>query len=176
MVKIPGFRVLRNSGSPSKFRAFQPRIDMKKLLISAFALVAATAFAEDAVTLEITGNDQLQYDKKELTAVTGQKVTLKLKHVGKLPKVAMGHNVVILKPGTEIAPFAMKCAPAAANDYIPEDEEVAKLMVVYTKMLGGGEETEITFTAPEPGEYPYLCTFPGHFGTMNGKFIVKAKE
>ena len=42
--------------------------------------------------------------------------------------------------------------------------------------LGGGEETEITFTAPEPGEYPFLCTFPGHFGIMNGKFIVKAKE
>jgi azurin len=150
---------------------------MKKLLISAFALLAASAFAEDAVTLEITGNDQLQYDKKELSAVTGQKVTLKLKHVGKLPKVAMGHNWVLLKSGTEIAPYAMKCAPAAATDYFPADnEEVTKVTIAHTKMLGGGEETEVTFTAPEPGEYPFLCTFPGHFGTMNGKFIVKAKE
>ena len=150
---------------------------MKKLITCAFALLAASAFAEDAVTLEITGNDQLQYSTKELSAVTGQKVTLKLKHVGQLPKAAMGHNWVLLKPGTEIAPFAMKCAPAAASDYFPADnEEVTKLVIAHTKMVGGGEETEVTFTAPEPGEYPYLCTFPGHFGTMNGTFTVKPKE
>lgn len=150
---------------------------MKKFILT-FLTLAATAVgaaAQDAVTIEMTGNDQMQYDKKEITAVEGQKVTLKLKHIGKLPKAAMGHNVVILKPGTQIAPFAMKCAPAAANDYIPEDEETKALIIAYTAMIGGGEETEVTFTAPEAGEYPYLCSFPGHFGVMNGKFIVTAK-
>lgn len=152
---------------------------MKNLLLSILSLVATAHFAsaaDDAVTLELTGNDLMQYDKKELTAVTGQKVTLKFKHVGKQPKVAMGHNVVILKAGTEVPAFAMKCATAAATDYIPEDEETNKLIVTHTKMIGGGEETSISFTAPAPGEYPYLCTFPGHFALMNGKFIVKAKE
>jgi len=153
---------------------------MKKLLLSILSLAATASFATaadaDAVTLELTGNDQMQYDKKELTVVTGQEVTLKFKHVGKLAKAAMGHNVVILKPGTELPAFAMKCAPAAATDYIPADEESKKLIVTHTKMLGGGEETSITFTAPAPGEYPYLCTFPGHFALMNGKLIVKAKE
>lgn len=152
---------------------------MKKLLFSILSIVASASFAaaqEDAVKLELTGNDQMQYDKKELTAVTGQKVTLHFKHIGKLPKAAMGHNVVILKPGTELPAFAMKCAPAAATDYLAQDEESQKLIVAHTKMVGGGEETEVTFTAPEPGEYPFLCTFPGHFGVMNGKFIVKAKE
>ena len=133
------------------------------------------SLAEDAVTLEVTGNDQMQYDKKELTVTEGQKVTIKFKHIGKLPKAAMGHNVVILKPGTAMPAFAMKCAPAAANDYIPEDAESKALIVAHTKMIGGGEETSVTFTAPAAGEYPYLCTFPGHFGIMNGKMIVKAK-
>ncbi|MFC7337421.1 azurin [Haloferula chungangensis] len=150
---------------------------MKTLLISLFTLAATVlgATAQDAVKLEITGNDQMQYDKKELTVTEGQKVTLTLKHVGKLPKAAMGHNVVILKAGTEIPPFAMKAAPAAASDYIPQDEESKKLIVAHTKMVGGGETTSVSFTAPAAGEYPYICTFPGHFGLMTGKLIVKAK-
>jgi azurin len=150
---------------------------MKKFILT-FLTLAATAVgaaAQDAVTIEMTGNDQMQYDKKEITAVEGQKVTIKFKHIGKLPKAAMGHNVVILKSGTQIAPFAMKCAPAAANDYIPQDEETKSLIIAHTEMIGGGEETEVTFTAPAAGEYPYLCTFPGHFGVMNGKFTVTAK-
>ena len=150
---------------------------MKTLLISLITLAATAlgATAQDAVKLEITGNDQMQYDKKELTVTEGQKVTLTLKHIGKLPKAAMGHNIVILKTGTEIAPFAMKCAPAAATDYIPQDEETKKLMIAHTDMVGGGESSTITFTAPAAGEYPYICSFPGHFGLMTGKLIVKAK-
>lgn len=139
------------------------------------AATALGATAEDAAKLEITGNDQMQYDKKEMTVTEGQTVTLTLKHIGKLPKAAMGHNIVILKTGTEIAPFAMKAAPAAATDYIPQDGESKKLMIAHTKMVGGGESDSVTFTAPAAGEYPYLCTFPGHFGLMTGKLIVKAK-
>jgi len=150
---------------------------MKTLLISLFTLAATAlgATAQDAVKLEITGNDQMQYDKKELTVTEGQKVTLTLKHIGKLPKAAMGHNVVILKAGTAVPQFAMKAAPAAATDYIPADEESKKLIVAHTKMVGGGESDSVTFTAPAAGEYPYICTFPGHFGLMTGKLIVKAK-
>jgi len=150
---------------------------MKTLITSFFLLAAAMvpSLAQDAVTLEVTGNDQMQYDKKELTVTEGQKVTIKFKHIGKLPKAAMGHNVVILKAGTAMPAFAMKCAPAAASDYIPQDEESKGLIVAHTKMIGGGEETSVTFTAPAAGEYPYLCTFPGHFGVMNGKLTVEAK-
>ena len=150
---------------------------MMKQMITTFTAIAmvSVGFSADAVKLELTGNDQMQYNKKELTVTTGQEVTLTFKHVGKLPKAAMGHNVVILKPGTEIAPFAMKAASQAANDYIPKEEKFTDLIVVHTEMLGGGEDTSITFTAPEPGIYPYLCSFPGHFGMMNGKFIVKAE-
>lgn len=149
---------------------------MKKLLLSIFALTSLASYAQDEVKLELTGNDQMMYSTKELTVVTGQKVTLEFKNVGTLPKVAMGHNVIILQPGTELPAFAMKCAPAAATDYIPQDEESKKLIFAHSKLLGPGETDTITFTAPAPGEYPYLCSFPGHFAMMNGKLIVKAKE
>ncbi|MEM1084006.1 MAG: azurin [Verrucomicrobiota bacterium] len=151
---------------------------MKTLLIT-IATIAATAlgaFAAEAVTLELTGNDQMQFDKKELTVTEGQKVTLKFKHIGKLPKAAMGHNVVILKPGTNVPAFAGEAVKAgAANDYLPQDDKSKGMIVASTKMLGGGEETSITFTAPAAGEYPYLCTFVGHFAVMQGKLTVKAK-
>ena len=48
-------------------------------------------------------------------------------------------------------------------------------MIAHTDMVGGGESSTITFTAPAAGEYPYICSFPGHFGLMTGKLIVKAK-
>lgn len=149
---------------------------MKKFVLILTALIAAPfASAEDAVKLELTGNDQMQFNLKTLEVTEGQKVTLVFKHIGQLPVVAMGHNVVFLKPGTELPQFAAKCAPAKDNGYIPQDEESKKLIVAHTKMLGGGETDEITFTAPAPGAYPYVCTFPGHFAIMQGVLTVKAK-
>ena len=144
------------------------------LTVITAALVAPAAFASDA-KVEIEGNDQMQYNKKAFEVVEGQTVVLTLTHTGKLPKAAMGHNVVILKPGTALQDFAMKCAPAAATDYIPQDEASKALILTHTKMLGGGEKDTITFTAPAAGEYPFLCSFPGHFAMMQGVMTVKAK-
>ncbi len=147
----------------------------RTLLALAVALAPFAAFAQDEVKLEVTSNDLMQFDKKTLEVTTGQKVTIELKHVGKLPKTAMGHNIVILKPGTVVPSFAMKGMTAPTTGYIPQDEESKKLVVAHSETIGGGETTSFTFTAPEPGAYPYLCTFPGHFALMQGVLTVKAK-
>jgi len=148
---------------------------MKKIALTLLsAALCQFATAED-VKIEITGNDQMQYSTKAFEVTEGQKVVLSFKHIGQLPAIAMGHNVVILQPGTEIPAFSAKCAPAKDTAYIPQDEESKKQMVAYTKMLGGGESDEITFTAPAAGEYPFICTFPGHFAIMQGVMTVKAK-
>jgi azurin len=146
---------------------------MKKFILILTAAIAAP-FAS-AEKIEITGNDQMQFNIKSFEVTTGEKVTLSLKHIGQLPAVAMGHNVVILKPGVELPAFAAKCATARDTEYVPQDAESKAKIVAYTKMLGGGESDEITFTAPEPGEYPFVCTFPGHFAIMQGVMTVKAK-
>lgn len=151
---------------------------MKKLILTLSAVcLVAPAMAEDK-KLELTGNDQMQYSTKELTVTAGEKVALTFKHIGVMAKTVMGHNVVILKPGTPVVPFATKAAQAGvAVDFIPADDESKKLIVAHTKLVGGGESDTLTFTAPtEPGDYPYLCTFPGHFGLMQGVLKVKAKE
>ena len=85
---------------------------MKKFIIT-FLSIALCQFASAAEEkIEITGNDQLQYNVKNFEVTEGQKVVLSFKHIGQLPAESMGHNVVILKPGTVIPAFATKCAPA----------------------------------------------------------------
>ncbi len=85
----------------------------------------------------------------------------------------MGHNVVILEQSVEPTAFAEAAMNEAGNDYIPQNSE--DQIVAYTAMLGGGEEDTIVFTAPEStGEYPFICSFPGHrqvgmAGTMIGE-------
>lgn len=125
------------------------------------------------VSITIEANDAMQFDKKEFEVTAGQTVELILKHTGKLAKLTMGHNVVILKPGTPVPTFAMAAMQASANDYVPTDEANAAAVFAKTKLIGGGETDTITFTAPAAGTYEYLCTFPGHFGIMKGKMIVK---
>jgi azurin len=149
--------------------------NMKKSIITLLlAAFISNASAQDA-KIEITGNDQMQYNIKAFEVTEGQKVVLSFKHIGQLPAIAMGHNVVILKSGTAVPAFATKCAPAKDTGYIPQDEESKKEIVAHTKMLGGGESEEITFTAPAAGDYPFICSFPGHFAIMQGVMTVKAK-
>ncbi len=135
---------------------------------------AAEKAADEAFDVEVvlTGNDQIQYDKKAFTVESGKKVKLTFKNIGKLPKAAMGHNVVILKKGvnkTTFATAAITAGPAA--DYIPAANKGDILAA--TKLLGPGEEHSIVFTAPAAGNYDYLCTFPGHFALMSGVMTVK---
>lgn len=139
------------------------------LTIITLALSTA-AMAQDTVEITIEGNDQMKYNLNEIKVEAGQTVKLTLKHVGKLPKAAMGHNWVLLKPGTNIPEFGAASAKAAANDYIPEGTDK---VIVHTKMLGGGESTTIEFTAPDKGTYDFICSFPGHYAMMKGKFIVE---
>lgn len=134
------------------------------------APVATTEAVAPAITVEITGTDQMQYDKNEIIVHKGQEVTLVLHHSGKLPKATMGHNWVLLNQGVDMQAFDDKAAKAQANDYIPQD--AASDIIAHTKLLGGGESDTITFTAPAEGAYDFLCSFPGHASMMKGKFLV----
>lgn len=149
--------------------------NMKKIALTILSTAICHFASAGEAKIEITGNDQLQFNTKSFEVTEGQKVVLSFKHIGQLPAVAMGHNVVILKSGTSIPAFSAKCAPAKDNEFIPEDEESKEQIIAHTKLLGGGESDEITFTAPAAGEYPFICSFPGHFAIMQGVMTVKAK-
>lgn len=149
---------------------------MKSKFITFFAILlgaAGVALGDDhGNTIEITANDTMQFNSKAFEVAAGKEVTLVFKNLGKLPKAAMGHNVVILKPGTQPATYGMAAVSAAATEYIPQDDANKALVIAHTKMLGPGEDDTITFTL-EPGEYPFVCSFPGHFALMNGVITAK---
>ncbi len=125
--------------------------------------------ANNDVVVEAT--DNMRFNMKRIVVNGGQKVKITLKHVGKMSKDLMGHNLVILKKGVKMNDFAQKANAAKDSDYIPADSK--NEIVAYTKMIGGGEETTIEFDAPEAGEYDFFCSFPSHYAIMKGKFVVK---
>lgn len=130
---------------------------------------------EDVSTVKeivIEGNDQMKFNMDKIQVKAGQKVKLTLKHVGQLPLAAMGHNWVLLNQGVDVADFAGDAIAAGVeNQHIPQDR--LDEIIVYTELIGGGEETSIEFDAPAVGEYTFISSFPGHWGMMQGKFIVK---
>ena len=117
----------------------------------------------------LNSNDQMQFDKRVLSASPGQKVTLTLNHTGRGNKMIMGHNFVLLKKDVDVDVFAREAVEARDTEYIPEGDE----MVAYTKLIGGGESVTITFDAPEQGIYNFICSFPAHYQLMRGQLIVK---
>lgn len=121
-------------------------------------------------TIVVEGNDQMKFDTELLRVKAGEEIALTLKNVGELPKESMGHNLVVLNPGVDIATFGGEAAASADNDYIPKTS--LSSIVAHTKLLGPGEEDKITFTL-EKGVYTYICSFPGHFGVMQGKIVAE---
>ena len=109
--------------------------------------------------------DIMQYDKKRITVKAGQKVTIRLENPD-----GMQHNLLIIKPGTlpkvGAAADAMVRDPQASKmQYVPKVPEV----LWATKLVSPGETVSLKFTAPsKAGDYPFVCTFPGHWRGMNG--------
>ena len=125
--------------------------------------------AEEKQTIELTigtVGDTMAFDKTKLTVPAGSKVHLVLKTHGKL--AVMQHNWVLVKSGTEahVALEGLEKAPKSGY-VVPSDEVLA-----YTPLAGPGVDTEVTFDAPPPGTYPYICTFPGHYVVMKGELTV----
>lgn len=109
--------------------------------------------------------DIMQFDKKLISLKAGQKVTLILENPDGMP-----HNLLIIKPGTfdkvgAAADALLRNPKAAEMQYVPNMSEV----LFATKLLASGESDTIEFTVPStPGDYPFICTFPGHWRGMNG--------
>lgn len=137
------------------------------------------AFEDDGDVLEIRieADDRMRFDTDQFTVGAGQMVRLTLVHVGSLPAQSMGHNVVIIQQGDDAIDFGTDANEQGAdvdNDFVPEP--VRDRVIAYTELVGGGETTTIEFRAPEePGDYPFLCSFPGHFMQMNGQMVVEER-
>lgn len=121
--------------------------------------------------IEITANDQMKFSVTNIDAKAGEQLKIVLTNIGTLPKEAMGHNFVLLKAGTDVASFAVAASTARDKDYIPE--ALKDQIIAHTALLGPRKSDEITFRVPAAGEYPFLCSFPGHFALMKGTLTAK---
>lgn len=133
----------------------------------------AAAGAADVRTIEIVGTDDMKYSVTTINARRGERLRIRLVVKGVIPKIAMAHNVVVLKAGTDVQKLVTTGAPHRNTDFIPPDMQSAVL--AKTAFAGTGETVEVSFTAPAAaGSYPYICTFAGHYQAgMKGTLIVK---
>ena len=125
------------------------------------------------VKITIKGDDMMRYNLDKIEVDAGQTIELTLIHTGKMSALSMGHNWVLLSAGTDKTAFAMEAMNAKNQNYIPQN--MKDKVLAATKVIGGGESTTISFDAPEPGYYEFICSFPGHYGLMNGSFVVLPK-
>ena len=143
---------------------------IRKLALAAvLTALAVPAFADDcAVTIE--GTDQMTYNLSQIDVKKScEKFTVNLKHVGTLPAASMGHNWVLSKTEDYQALAQEGAALGLDKNYV---DDADKRVLAHTKVVGGGEETSVTFdvnTLQAGQAYSYFCSFPGHYALMNGK-------
>ncbi|CAB3639802.1 MAG: azurin [Achromobacter sp.] len=132
------------------------------------ALVSAPVLAAEC-SIDIAGNDQMQFDKKEITVSKSCKqFTVNLKHPGTLAKNVMGHNWVLTKQADMQGAVNDGMAAGLDNNYVKKDDA---RVIAHTKVIGGGETDSVTFDVSKLAagqDYAYFCSFPGHFALMKG--------
>lgn len=128
---------------------------------------------DPARTVQVTASDQMKFSVTEITAAPGERIRIVLRAFGKVPKVAMAHNVVVLKNGTDVDAFIKASNMARDTGFIAA--AFSKQIIAATALAGAGETVQVTFTVPAArGRYDFVCSFPGHYATgMRGVLVVK---
>lgn len=156
---------------PDAVNAFQFATDLTTLLSVEQARAAGKTLRLLGASVFVihTLPEQMLYDKTLIVVEPGKPVEIILKNDD-----AMQHNLVVVAPGAleEIGQAAEKLPPqpdALLRLYVPDSAKV----LFATKLLDPGQQAKLAFTAPsQPGEYPYLCTYPGHWRRMVGTLAV----
>jgi putative heme-binding domain-containing protein len=121
------------------------------------------------VVLIHTVEEEMRYDTPFFVVEAGRSVQVVLQNEDLMP-----HNLVITAPDAlqdvaQMGALLPKGEGAQAKQYVPDSPQV----LFATDMVPAGKQERLTFTAPdEPGEYPFVCTFPRHWMRMYGVMVV----
>ena len=124
----------------------------------------ATGKIDKTIILKVL-KDVMKYDKQLITAKAGTTIQIVLQNPD-----FMQHNFVLIKPNTleKVGAAADKLAQdpnGAKMQYVPKMPEVLKA----TPLINPGGKFTLTVKLPDvPGDYPFVCTFPGHWRIMKG--------
>jgi azurin len=122
-------------------------------------------------TIRLKAGNEMRFDQELFRVKAGKKLWLILNNTAKKSALSMTHNVVVLAKGTDIADFADAVRNARNEQYTPSS--VASLVIAHIGMVAGGDSGETEFTLSQPGVYDFICSFPGHWGTMQGKIVAE---
>jgi putative membrane-bound dehydrogenase-like protein len=130
--------------------------------------------AAKAVTINIkVVEHEMKFDKASFSVNAGQRVVLNFDNPD-----FMQHNFVLVSPGAldkvgKAADLLARDPKGAEKNYVPKMPEV----IIATKLIDPQGRETLVFTAPDkPGEYPFVCTVPGHWRIMNGIMKVEANN
>ncbi len=120
---------------------------------------------DQVVEIESLGN-QMKFNVVKIKAEPNS--TLQIKFLNNANMEIMKHNIVVLN--SEDAIDEVGKAALSAENNVPDHPSI----IAASAMVGPGESTEVVVQVPgEPGIYPYICTFPGHYQVMQGQIIVE---
>ena len=113
--------------------------------------------------------EQLTYTVKWFVVEAGKPVQIVLANTD-----AMSHNLIVGAPGSlQAIGTAGAAMPMSADPAVKPFVPALPSVLFSTRLLQGGETERLAFTAPAtPGEYIYVCTFPGHWVRMYGVMLV----
>lgn len=145
------------------------RFLMTGLLLLGSMFVAPQVLAQDKCAATIEASDAMRYNRSTLNIPKScTTFTVTLRNTGKLPKAAMGHNIVIAKTSDMAGIDADGVKAGIANNYLkPNDPRV----IAASKLVGGGETTTVKIPVAKlltGGPYSFFCSFPGHSALMKG--------
>lgn len=115
--------------------------------------------------------DFLAFKPAELSVPTGARVTLHFHHAGRL--ITQDHNWVLLATG---GAAAFEAATDSAGDNYATLLHDNPQVIAATPVAHPGQTVQTQFIAPEPGDYPFLCSTPGHGQDMHGVLHVTSSR
>ncbi|MFV2029912.1 azurin [Neisseria sp. S1] len=138
--------------------------------MAASAETASVAAADAACSTVVESDDAMKFNVSEINISKAcPQFSITLKHVGKMPKAAMGHNIVISKAEDVDAVVKESAAAGADNEFVKTDDA---RVIAHSSLIGGGEETTFTVDTGKfaaGNQYEFFCSFPGHAAMMRGK-------
>ncbi|MBA3649111.1 MAG: cupredoxin domain-containing protein [Chitinophagales bacterium] len=121
-------------------------------------------------TLNAIGNsmDVMSYSMADIHVKSGSTIKIHFSNTAK--DSALKHNFFIVKTGTMEQVATAGNAAGPAKEFVPDDRSN---VLYHSPLLNPGQSADLVFAAPPFGNYQFVCTYPGHWQKMNGKFIVE---